>query len=95
MLYISRIIWDDQNRAHIARHDVTDLEVEEVCNGKPVSSETYGGRIRVVGPTVEGRMLTVVLAPKGKHIYYAVTARPASRKERLGNQNPKGGEKAA
>lgn len=95
MLYISRLIWDDQNRAHIARHDVTEFEVEEVCNGKPAPSETYGERIRVVGPTYEGRMLTVILAPKGEHIYYAVTARPTSRKERSGYQKSRGGEKAA
>jgi len=46
-------------------------------------------------PTRKGRMLTVILAPKGENVYYAVTARPASRKERSLYTTHQGGEKAA
>ncbi len=76
------LIWNDRNIAHIARHDVTSDEVEDVCQGEFVSSETYKGRFRVVGPTKTGRMLTVILEPQGEEVYYPVTARPASRQER-------------
>jgi uncharacterized DUF497 family protein len=80
---IRRLIWDAWNIAHIARHDVTSEEVEEVCHGDAFFSEnTYKGRIRVIGPNATGRLLTVILAPEGQGIYYPVTARPASRKER-------------
>lgn len=82
MIYIRRLIWDAWNVAHIARHDVTPEEVEEVCNGRPIASETYGGRIRLIGPTLGGAMRVVILAPRERGAYYTVTARPASRKER-------------
>ena len=36
----------------------------------------------VIGPTSAGRMLTVVIDPEGDGVYYPVTARPASRRER-------------
>lgn len=82
MIYIRRLIWDAWNTAHIARHDVTPEEVEEVCHGRPIASETYGQRIRLIGPDLQGRMRTVILAPRRRGVYYPVTARPASRKER-------------
>jgi uncharacterized DUF497 family protein len=83
MLSVRRLIWDTWNVAHIARHHVTLEEVEEVCHGQPVTSETYKGRIRVVGLTRSGRILTVILAPTpDAGLYYPITARPADRKER-------------
>jgi uncharacterized DUF497 family protein len=82
MLTIRRLVWDVWNVAHIARHHVIPEE-EEVCHGQPVASQTYKGRLRVVGPTYRHRMLTVILAPTDDAgVYYPVTARPADRKER-------------
>ena len=63
MLSVRRLIWDAWNVAHIARHRAIPEEVEEVCHDKPVTSETYKGRLRVVGLTRSGRILTVILAP--------------------------------
>jgi len=83
MLSVRLLIWDSWNVTHIARHDVTPEEVEEVCHGEPVTSSTDKGRLRVVGPTRNDRMLTVILAPAHRvGVYYPVTARPADRKER-------------
>ncbi|MDP3734857.1 MAG: hypothetical protein Q8R39_00295 [bacterium] len=83
MLSVHRLIWDTWNVAHIARHDITSEEVEGVCHGKPVTSETRKGRIRVVGLTQSGRILTVILASTQEEgVYYPITARPADRKER-------------
>lgn len=31
--YIGRLVWDDWNRDHIAKHDVTPAELEEVVAG--------------------------------------------------------------
>ncbi len=39
MVYIARLIWEALNIAHLARHDVTLEEVEQVCQGDP---ETRG-----------------------------------------------------
>ena len=91
MVYIRRLIWDPANVAHIARHQVTPDEVEQVCHGEYASSQTYAGRLRIVGPTARRRMLTVILAPKGRSAFYPVTARPASRKERQRYTELKGG----
>jgi uncharacterized DUF497 family protein len=91
MLFVRRLIWDTWNIAHIARHDVIPDEVEEVCHGQPVTSETYKGRIRVVGPTQARRMLTVILAPTDQQgVYYPITARPADRKERRSYEQQRG-----
>jgi uncharacterized protein len=91
MLFVRRLIWDTWNIAHIARHDVIPEEVEEVCHGQPVTSQTYKDRLRVVGPTRSHRMLTVILAPTEElGVYYPVTARPADRKERRGYEQQQG-----
>jgi uncharacterized protein len=91
MLHIRRLIWDPGNIAHVARHDVTVDEVEEVCHGDPVALRSYLARIVLIGPTQARRMLAVVLEPEGEDVYYPVTARPASRKERRYYQGQKGG----
>ena len=58
-------------------------DVEEMCHRDPIIDETYGGRIRVIGPTTSGNLLTAILAPQTEPgVYYVVTARPAARKER-------------
>lgn len=84
MLIISRLVWDDWNVEHIARHDVSPEEVEEVCHREALVHETYGGRLRVIGMTSSGKALTVIAAPKGEDgVYYPVTARAASSRERM------------
>lgn len=92
MLFIRRLIWDAWNVGHITRHKVSPEEVEDVCHGESVTSQTYKGRLRVVGPTAGGRMLTVILAPLNRGVSYPVTARPASAKERERyNESKRGG----
>ena len=44
--------------------------------------QTYGDRFLVIGPKADGRLLVLILAPKGSGNYYPVSARPADRKER-------------
>lgn len=91
MLHVRRLNWDPGNIAHIARHGVTVDAVEEVCQGDPVTLQSYLTRIVLIGPTQSGRMLAVVLEPEGVDVYRPVTARPASRKERRYYQQQKGG----
>ena len=82
MPYILLLRWDAWKVPHIARLQVAPTEVEEVCHGTPMFSDTYLERLRVLGPTNTGRMLTVILAHEGDLIYYVITARRASRRER-------------
>ena len=90
MTPIRRLVWDDRNTAHIARHGVSPAEVEEVCESDPMISATYKERIRAVGITRAGEMLTTILAPQGGGVYYPVTARPASRQERRRYRSERG-----
>lgn len=93
MIYVRRLVWDAWNVAHIARHEVSPEEVDELCQRDPIVDQTYGGRLRLVGRTRAGRMLTVILAPEDDAgAFYTVTARPASRKERRKYRERKGGE---
>jgi uncharacterized DUF497 family protein len=93
MLYIRRLIWDEWNVAHIARHNVTPEEADEVCHNQPIVQQGYRGRSLVIGPTFAGRMLTAVIAPEEEEgVYYPVTARPASRRERAIWQRERGDE---
>lgn len=92
MFVIQRLTWDEWNIAHIARHDVFPEDVEEVCHNAPMVSETYNERLRVIGLTGGGEILTAILAPEGDSVYYVVTARPASRKERQLYRGRKGDE---
>lgn len=93
MLNVRLLIWDTWNVPHIARHQVIPEEVEQVCHGQPVTNETYKGRIRVVGTTNEGKILTVILAPEEEQgIYYVITARTADRRERNNYHQQRGAE---
>ena len=94
MLVVRRLIWDPWNIGHIARHEVTPEEVEEVCHGDPVVQVGKQGRSLVFGPTGSGRMLAVVMDPESEEtgVYYPVTARPASRRERAIYAGERGGD---
>ncbi len=92
-LRIRRLLWDDWNVAHIARHEVVPEEVVEVCQGEFILLRGKKGRVVVVGPSSAGRMLAVVLNPQAEEgVFYPVTARPAAKKERRIYQEQKGGE---
>lgn len=78
--------WDSFNEAHIwERHQLTRGEIEEVAYSLAenlYARHTYGGRLLVIGPKADGRLIALILAPKGSGKYYPVTGRPADKKER-------------
>lgn len=82
MMHVRRLTWDPGIVAHIARHNVAPDEVEQVCHGDPLVEQGYAGRLRLIGPTADGRVLAVILEPRVGGTYRPVTARPASREER-------------
>lgn len=92
MIKIKSLEWDAFNVSHIAKHDVTVDEVEEVCMSKPHFTEAKSNRLRAIGETSEHRVLTIILADKGNGGYYTVSARSASRKERKLLIAARGGE---
>ena len=80
-LKLSKLVWDEFNTAHIAKHHVTVDEVEEACQTYIYIDETYGHRYLLVGKSKAGRLISVVLSKKLTG-YYIVTARDSSRGER-------------
>ena len=83
MVVVRHLVCDAWNVPHIARHQVTPSEVEEVHKQKHLTRPSYKCRLAITGPTISGRMLTVIVVPeKEAGIFLPVTARPASRKER-------------
>ncbi len=74
--------WDEANVEHIARHEYTPEEVEEVFAGAFQLDRGRDGRYVASGPTLDGRMTVVVFErfPGGRA--RVVTARQMSRRER-------------
>ena len=82
---IHRLRWDPLNVGHIARegHEVTPQEVEYITfSEESIMRYVRGGRILILGPTHNQRILAAVLDPEGEGVWYCVSARSASRKER-------------
>ena len=77
--------WDQSNRKHVARHQVTPGEAEEVILNDPVDLEmqTEEGEERLVqlGETGEGRILIVVTTWRAEKIR-VITAFLAPRRLR-------------
>ena len=82
MIYIRELLWTDWNVEHIARHNVSPHEVEEICYSSSCVSKARNKTLRVIGQTRSGRFLAIFLAPRGKESYFVVTARAATEAER-------------
>jgi uncharacterized DUF497 family protein len=97
-IIIKKLTWDAKNISHIARHQVTPAEVEEVCRGDRIERQGFEQRAFLVGKSRKGRFLGVVLGPTdATDVYRPITAFDASKasiKEYLEEKN-RGGEQAA
>lgn len=81
MLLIQNLIWEQKNTDHIARHNVVPEEVDDVCYGWHVVRQSKFGRLFIIGPTLTGRMLTIIIEHRNMDTFYPVTARDATDKE--------------
>ncbi len=85
--------WDDENTAHIARHDVTPDEAEQVLRNDPVDGGTqdHEGEQRFVevGVTDAMRILVVITTMRGE-LTRVVTAYPAAPAFRMFYASEKG-----
>jgi len=77
--------WDEENIRHLARHEISPAEAEEVIGNRPLdlNSELRNGEERVphIGETDTGRILIVVTTIQDKKIR-VVTAWPANKNYR-------------
>ncbi len=78
-------VWDSANIDHIALHEISTEEAEQVINNDPLDIERQfrNGETRFVqlGETIKGRVLFVVVTLRGGNLR-VVTAFPADRQAR-------------
>ena len=79
-----RIEWDDANIAHIAEHDVTLEEAEQVLLNDPMEMDFDAGpggeeRWVYLGETDEGRILQVIITLRGEKIRVVTAFEPVRR----------------
>lgn len=88
---ISRLIWDNWNILHIARHGVTREDIEQVCQREFAVRDGKKERFLVIGTNNSEKFIAIVVDPESEEgVYYPVTARIANKKERLIYQQEKG-----
>ena len=80
-MIIRKLIWDEWNIEHIARHHIEPEEVEEVCKSKNLFERGRDGTYQMTGQTEIGRYLTIILVPRTNG-FYPVTSRDADDTER-------------
>ncbi len=70
------VLWSEDSEAHIARHNVTPLEVEQVLYSQPrLAVPGRDDTTEVLGQTDAGRLLLVVVTDAGDGRDFVVTAR--------------------
>lgn len=75
--------WDDWNTAHVARHGVTEEEVDDVVLDRgSLHLRSRAGTYVVLGLTSAGRHLFVVVASAPDGEVYPITARPLTASDR-------------
>ena len=80
-IIVKKLIWDNWSTEHIKKHDVMKEEVEKVAKNLIAHKVGKKGRYIAMGRS-GSRLLSLVLSRKGPGVYYVVTARDSSRKER-------------
>lgn len=80
-IIILELIWDEINKEHIKKHNVSREEVEDIGKNFIYHRRTHTGRYLAVGRS-GNRLITIIIRRKALKKYYPVTARDASKKER-------------
>jgi uncharacterized DUF497 family protein len=79
---VSGFEWDDDNVFHIARHEFTPAEVEEVFAGDHKVRRTREKRYIALGETLDGRLAFVVFRRLPGGLVRVITAREMDPSER-------------
>ena len=81
-MLVSGFEWDDDNVFHIARHDFTPEEVEEVFAGDHKVRRAREKRYLALGETLDGRLAFVVFRRLPGGLVRVITARDMDASER-------------
>ena len=79
---MKKLIWNEWNKRHIKKHNVTVDEVEEAYENKKFEIDSYSDRKKLYGLTNKGRMMIVIISKENNKSLYVFSARNMSRKER-------------
>jgi len=80
-IVVRELVWDEWNLKHIEKHKVAKEEIEQASE-IIYHRKTHGGKYLATGRSGK-RLITIILRRKGLGKYYLVTARDASKKERM------------
>ena len=77
--------WNDWNRTHIERHDVSTVDAEQVIEGTAQPFPLYrgDGKWLVWGRGEGGRLLQVVFIIDGDDAIFVIHARPLTYREKF------------
>jgi uncharacterized protein len=88
---ITQLHWDDWNLAHIARHGVVPEEVEQSLKDEmALFLKARQGRVMVLGRAGARLIATVLNEQETEGLFYVITARDMSKKERAYYRTQKG-----
>jgi uncharacterized DUF497 family protein len=79
---ISSFEWDEDNVAHIERHQYTPDEVEEVFVGSYKVRRSRDGLYVALGETLDGRLAFVVFRRRPRGVIRVITTRDMEKDER-------------
>ena len=78
---IQHLIWDNVNKSHIKKHNITRNQVKYACINHIRYMKSYRNRIVIQGHDSKGKLIEVVLSPEDKDlqkykpgVYYVITA---------------------
>lgn len=81
-IVVRELVWNEVNRNHIKKHNVSVEEVRAATTCLSYHQRTYKGRYLLVGRSNK-RILAVVIMRQAEARYFVVTARDASKVERM------------
>lgn len=82
---VRKLVWDDWNNAHIARRQITPEDIDWLLAGmqpRPRFDRGRSGTLAVWGKDKRDRYLLLILTERSPGIYYPVTARPMTNREK-------------
>ncbi|MBI3961144.1 MAG: BrnT family toxin [Deinococcus sp.] len=74
--------WDEANVAHIARHQVTPEECEEMFADRHLFAKALDSKYNALGRTLAGRLLSIFFVIKPGRLVRVITAREMEHHER-------------
>jgi hypothetical protein len=79
---IYSIQWNDDDIAHIARHGIDPIEVEDICFEKHFANKGRYGRYVLYGQSHTGRYIKLILERLYDHVFRTITAYDMTESEK-------------